>query len=284
MFYGFVAYIDESGDDGLKRVQPIDANGSSEWLIISAVVVQLSNENAVGRWQRDLLRDLNLTQRRDIHFKDLHPTKKLIAAQRVASHPLRCFVVISNKKNMRGYKNERAQGRSPFPEKNYLYWWLTRLLLERVTAFCAHQSQFRYGRPVPVKIVFSRRGGMSYERLTSYLNHIRFQSYTGELYLTAGDLVWSMIDLGQVLIRNHKDEAGLQFADIVAGAFHKAVFVNGGVCDPQYAMALEPRMYRSRTGKILGNGLKPMPQLPQMNLAVPQREIFEFYGFPKKGW
>jgi hypothetical protein len=55
-----------------------------------------------------------------------------------------------------------------FPEtKNYPYWWLTRLLLKRVTKFCASESQKLYGEPRPVKMIFSRRGGMSYDRLIS---------------------------------------------------------------------------------------------------------------------
>jgi hypothetical protein len=35
----YVAYIDESGDDGLTRVRPIDPDGATEWFVISAVVV-----------------------------------------------------------------------------------------------------------------------------------------------------------------------------------------------------------------------------------------------------
>jgi len=35
----YVAYIDESGDDGLARVRPLDADGASEWFVLGAVVV-----------------------------------------------------------------------------------------------------------------------------------------------------------------------------------------------------------------------------------------------------
>jgi hypothetical protein len=42
--YEYIAYIDESGDQGLERVKPLDANGSSEWLIVSAVVIRKQNE------------------------------------------------------------------------------------------------------------------------------------------------------------------------------------------------------------------------------------------------
>ena len=38
--YGYIAYIDEAGDPGLNRVRPIDENGASEWLVLSAVVMR----------------------------------------------------------------------------------------------------------------------------------------------------------------------------------------------------------------------------------------------------
>lgn len=36
--YEYVAYIDESGDQGLQKVKPLDPGGSSEWLIVSGVM------------------------------------------------------------------------------------------------------------------------------------------------------------------------------------------------------------------------------------------------------
>ena len=38
--YGYIAFIDEAGDPGLNRVRPIDENGASEWLVLSAVVMR----------------------------------------------------------------------------------------------------------------------------------------------------------------------------------------------------------------------------------------------------
>jgi len=40
--YGYVAYIDEAGDDGLRAVKPISNPGSSEWLVLSAVVLVIA--------------------------------------------------------------------------------------------------------------------------------------------------------------------------------------------------------------------------------------------------
>jgi hypothetical protein len=100
--YGYVAYIDEAGDPGLERVKPLDNPGSSEWLILSAVVIGAPNETNVAPWRNGILRATN-SQRRDLHFTNLRPWNKRIACREIATLPVRCFVVCSNKKNMRGY-------------------------------------------------------------------------------------------------------------------------------------------------------------------------------------
>ena len=35
----YVAYIDESGDDGLARVKPLDPDGASEWFVLGSIVM-----------------------------------------------------------------------------------------------------------------------------------------------------------------------------------------------------------------------------------------------------
>jgi Protein of unknown function (DUF3800) len=280
MAYGFVAYIDESGDDGLRCVRPKYPDGSSEWFVLSAVVVRASNENAVGRWHRGILEKFEQPQRRDIHYRRLADAKKTIACHEIACAALRCFVVMSNKKNIEGYRNDRC-----YPEKNYLYWWMTRLLLERVTKFCAKWSQRLYQQPRPIKMIFSERGGMSYDRLISYLNLIRFQTEAGNLYLKTGKLDWSVVDLRSIYVMAHANEAGLQFADVVAGAFYQSVTLDGKrPCRAEYAKILVPRLYRGPRAAIINFGLKPMPKLQHMKLEPRQREIFDHVGFPQGGW
>ena len=36
---GYIAYIDEAGDDGIKKIRTEAESGASEWLVISAVVI-----------------------------------------------------------------------------------------------------------------------------------------------------------------------------------------------------------------------------------------------------
>jgi hypothetical protein len=53
--YEYVTYIDEAGDPGLKRVKPNHVNGSSEWLIVSGVVVSREHEAHVVPWIREIV-------------------------------------------------------------------------------------------------------------------------------------------------------------------------------------------------------------------------------------
>ncbi len=94
-----------------------------------------------------------------------------------------------------------------------------------------------------------------------------------------------MVDLKQIYDVAHKNEAGVQLADVVAGAFYEAVSVERvAPPDPAYAKLLFPRLYRGPRGRILSHGLKLMPAPLQAGLLPQQREIFELAGFPRERW
>jgi len=42
--YRYIAYIDESGDFGLRNVPPVDRGGASEWMVLSAVAIRADTE------------------------------------------------------------------------------------------------------------------------------------------------------------------------------------------------------------------------------------------------
>ena len=158
--YGFVAYIDEAGDHGTKWIEKAGRPGVSEWFVLGAVVVSADNEGNVGNWHREVLRRFGPTQRRDLHFRRMRPEQRVIASHFLADQEVRLFVVMSHKKNMQDYRNERAR-----KDKDWFYNWMTRLLLERVTHFCQRRAQQEPRRPTTLKLVFSRNGWMNYDRM-----------------------------------------------------------------------------------------------------------------------
>src|SRR5690606_35641834 len=54
--FDYIAYIDETGDTGLKLVQPLDPEGSSEWFMLGAAVISAKRETEVAGWATDLAR------------------------------------------------------------------------------------------------------------------------------------------------------------------------------------------------------------------------------------
>jgi hypothetical protein len=278
----YIAYIDESGDPGLSSLKPTDPSGSSEWLIVSCFLVREENDHKCVGWVREILSKFRNVQTPYLHFNELLPVKKKIACEMLAKKPCRLFVVMSNKKNIVRHSNPNIRDGN----KNWLYWWLMRLLLERVTDYCEQATRPEQRGTDYMRIVFSRRGGMKYIDFARYIEKLRCQSRVNKLYLDTGDLCWSMVNDEEIFALSHKERAGLQLADIVAGAFFQAVERDRPAdCDPECALILKPRMALSKHGNILGYSIKTMPpDLDKMALAPNQRLLFEGYGYNKEGW
>ena len=130
----FVAYIDESGDTGLESVKPLNVRGASEWLVLSCFLVRAVNDPKLPEWARGIQAKFKNVQSPHLHFGDLLPFKRLIACETLVQNACRAFVAMSNKKNIQRYRNPNLNPNN----KAWIYWWLTRLLLERVTKFCEH--------------------------------------------------------------------------------------------------------------------------------------------------
>lgn len=240
--YGYIVYIDESGDDGLRRIKPLDDGGASEWFVLSGVAISAKREQEVTQWVNELKSNFKNHQRPDIHFVHLNEAKKRYACRYLADLKARYFVVASNKKNMKGYNNPFAD---KIPSKNWFYCWMTRLLLERVTHFVKSKS-IELGVPVQkLKIEYSNRRGISYSQMTAYYQWLKMKSSANNLFLPLGDLEWDVMDRDLLGSYNAKDRPGLQIADVVASAFFKAFDKHDtGGCDPQFAKLLSARMAR----------------------------------------
>ena len=282
MDYGYIAYIDEAGDPGLTRVRPIDDNGASEWLVLSAVVMKAKREPDVVKWVDDIRTPIGVTQRRYLHYRDLSPTRKLAVANAMAELPIRAFALCSNKKNMRGYHNPRA---AKIPSQQWFYNWCVRLLLERVTAFCNDRTERDYGERKLIKIEFSRRGGHHYSQTRAYHYYLSFQQEGGKIYLQKREPVTKMLSTDLMEDHPHYMRAGLQLADAVASAFYQAIDCLGpGEWIVEPAKALAPIMAKEN-GRQRDFGVTLFPAVPwKAALTSDQKQIFQFYGYDFGRW
>jgi len=212
--YEYIAYVDESGETGLTYVLGVDAHGSSEWFTLSVVVVRKSEEPNIAAWVRDMIVATNSHQLRNLHFSKLNNTAKDAVSRYMATKPIMCFVVCSNKKNIRRYSNPRVEA-AMMSVKDWYYCWITRVALERATHFVRRRSMQTFGEPKRVKVIFNERDGLRIGQMGAYNDWIKLQSSADNLYLPWGDLEWETVH-PLLLDRDfHKNLNGLKLADVL---------------------------------------------------------------------
>ncbi|OBY26263.1 DUF3800 domain-containing protein [Leisingera sp. JC1] len=274
--YDYVLFIDEAGDDGLKRVKPIDENGASEWLVISGLLVRAEDEDKCRDWLLQIRQRIDATQSSTLHFRKLSPSKQAAASELLANLPVRVFTVCSNKKNMRGYSNVRAEVAGG---KQWFYNWVVRILMERVTVFCAKNSTKKLGRPGKIKVIFSARGGHSYGQTKAYWELLRAQNYAGRTYLRKYQMDFRTLSFRLVEYVPHYMNAGLQLADIAASAFYQSVETGSKKWSTICAEMLACVMARDE-GTVCNTGLVLQPhKVDEIGLLPEQKKIFEHYGY-----
>lgn len=239
-------------------------------------------EDDVVGWVDNIRTGLGVRQRRDLHYRTLSPTRKLAAANAIAALPLRAFVVCSNKKNMRAHENRNA---AKIPSQEWFYNWCVRLLLERVTDFCASRTMTDHGRKLPIKIEFSRRGGHRYSQTRAYSLYLDHQRKAGSTYLEKRLVRTDMLSTDLMEDHPHDSRAGLQLADVIASAFYQAADCLGpGRWDVEPAKALARIMATENGSKRdFGVCLQPSPAW-RANLTADQQQIFEHYGYSFARW
>jgi len=282
--YEYILYVDEAGDDGLKSLKPENPQGSTEWLCLAGYLVRRDQDEKLPEVVRSIRAEIDAKQSRTLHYKDLSASKRLKACQLLASHPARAFVVCSYKRTMLGHSNARAAARSG-GTKQYLYNFLVRFLLERVTDFVwLDSSGSGGGVPKVVRIIFSNRGGHRYGQMKAYFQQLRMQATAGTTFLSARVIRPEVLRFDQIEYVPHYQLAGLQLADIVASSFFQALDTHSTAWSIAPAVALGPLVAREtvpndtrRTAADYGVTLVPRPH--RANLLGNQRELFARYGY-----
>jgi hypothetical protein len=241
MACSFVAYIDESGDEGFMFRE--DGSGSSRWFVISALVVRKTNDLQLvdaAKRARELLR---FAPKKPIHFCKLRHEQRTPVARIVGELPVRTVSVLIHKPSIQEPENFQQQAYS-------LYRYASRLLLERVSWLCrdAHVAGQGNGK---VDLIYSNRSAMSYDDLRGYLTQLHDQPGGQEVRID-----WNVVDESMVRAVNHDQLAGLQLADVVASSVYQAVNPNlYGEVEERYLELLRRTVYKHK-GTHEGYGLK----------------------------
>jgi hypothetical protein len=280
--YGYILYLDEAGDPGIRRVRPRDPNGASPWFVLGGVLTQVANESEPVQWVRDIAKQASIKQKH-LHFRDLHEWQKPSVCHAISQLPLRIFALTSNKLNMRGHRNVKAEARSQgIPIDQIFYNWCIRVLLERVTGYCHWHSMRRYGEPRYVKIILSERGTHGYARATWYGQMLKEQSQTGSTYLSARTIDHRVFDTRLISVKPYQLDAGLQLADVIASSFYQAV----DMLPPTLWNPNNARLLKNRVTNVEDNyenwGLTFLPfKYWEADLRPEQIDLFDHYGFDR---
>jgi hypothetical protein len=240
--------------------EPGQSGGSSSWLIISACVIRASRDLEAVGWRDEILARIPEKRARDLHFTKLTHGQKVVAAQCLVHRPLRAISIISNK---------RTAPPDTFLHKNQLYFYTTRYLIERISWLCRDYRKLVREGDGRVKIIFSRRGGMSYPDFRAYLVRLQTDA-TVRIH-------WPVIDIDGIEALDHSRRAALQIADAIASAFAGGIEINRyGNCEARYAEILKPVVY-CRDSNYLSYGVKLVPPIEELQLSDDQMRFINLF-------
>ena len=275
---GYIAYIDEAGDTGLRNIRTQNAPGASEWLVLSALLVRAEREAEVNQWARQIIASLDQHQVRQLHFRELPQHKKRSVCRQIASLDVRLFTLLSHKRNMQGYRNINAE-KARVNKTAWFYVWCTKLLLESVTDYCGRRSRKDHNETRVLRCEFSQTGGVKLDDVRAYYSYIKDQAALGLSFKKDFPLDWPVVKPSEMFIYPNGERYGLQLADVVASAFYTGLeYPEDGCLNAEYAKLLYPRICQDQRRHRSMYGVKLLPRTIGLTLPGDQRELIDFYN------
>ncbi len=256
MAIGFVVYIDESGDEGF-----LFDKGSSAWFVLSAAITHKASDLQTVKLVDKVRSLLGRKDKEPLHFRKLKHEHRLPFLQQIALANLKIISVLVHKPSI--------QNVELFQQKNRLYFYAARLLLERVSWYCRDHMP-KENQDGSAQIIFSNRGGIKYEELREYMSVLKKQTAPFEV-----EIDWGVIKPHQ--IKAYSDNRmGLQIADAAASSLFFSVQLNRyGFVEDRYARLLKPAIYINK-GRYNGYGLKFFPR--EYEARLEQEEHLKWLG------
>jgi len=248
--YNYICFIDESGDEGFSFGQ-----GSSEWFIISALVIKNTEEKAVVDLIAEIKSRLKWPANKPLHWRKLHHIEKDIFAEQIGKYKWHIATVAVCKPDIRE--------KEFFGERYRLYFYCARYLLERVSWLVRDELKKTGLNTGKVKFIFSNRSNMSFGELKDYFNVLKRKSELNDIDIR---IEWKYIDFDLIEVYTPGKQEGLQIADAIAGIFwagFETILKKGCVFD--YAKKIKGLIYNYQQN-CWGYGLKIMPAETQKKI------------------
>jgi hypothetical protein len=95
--YSYVAYIDEAGDEGFKFKNKDGSKGSTEWFVLSGVVIRSEHDVATTKLVDEVRAKISKSPKTVLHFKDLQHKQRVPYIDTIAKANLRISTVMLHK-------------------------------------------------------------------------------------------------------------------------------------------------------------------------------------------
>lgn len=254
----FRAYIDESGCEGWEF-----AGGSSDWFVLSAVVVPVSSlilvRNAIHEARAAFGNKQNA-----FHFSTMPLRSQRRFLGIVCGHDFATITAAFHKQDMNALRFRRH---GPDDRTYRLYFYAVKLLLEKVCWYCKnHPVASGDGT---IELVFSQRT-MSYGFLRWYLRLVETNPTKHPCSID-----WAIVRPDQIISRPHEQNYGLQVVDAVASSYWYAFETKHKNHTHEHAQVLLPKAFTPPSG-VIGAGVKIFPKA-----AVTRIQSLPDYGWLK---
>lgn len=143
-----------------------------------------------------------------------------------------------------------------------MYFYATRLLLERVSWFCRDKASEMKLPNCEARLTFEHRRRLSYASLKEYLELLRTHSEEDEflkILLHDVRIHWSAINISNLRAVQKPQFAGVQLADAVASGLRSALELRYQVTEHRFAKLQKPVIYAYGT-RVQSYGLKFFPR------------------------
>ena len=286
MVHHYTLFVDEAGDDKVERLKPDFPQGSSEWLCLGGYLMRAEAETGLDRRRDKILRAIHGHPGGILHFRNQKKWNRPKAAKALASPTFaaRAFVVCSYKKTLLNHQNARVATASG-NQRDYLYNFVTRLLLERVTRYVVNAAP-RHGIENPVlRIVMASRKGHHFGQFKAYVLKLINQATGGTTYLDTREIDASVLRYNLIERAPVSQMAGLQLADVMVSAFFQSIEQASPNYADKVALHLWPLMAErkaqfSRRLTKSNEGVTFYPDRQAVHfLTDEQAEFFEHFGY-----
>ena len=156
----FIAFIDESGDEGFNLVPP-PRKLSTEWFVMAAAICRTDQGNLVDAAVQKYHADSGKT--RTFHFAKQRHEDRIGFINCVRDSGIIFTSVFAHKPSLTQFAGLR--------QSHFLFYYTAKLLIERITWYAHYAS--RVTPKGKVRIVFSNRGQLKRADLFAYLGRLR---------------------------------------------------------------------------------------------------------------